>query len=117
MHEERRQFRRAEQIVNVRFGTKDEFITAVSRNIGDGGLFLITTQFLDVGQCFLLEFNLPDSDYCIAAEAEVRWIRKRGDSFDGMGLSFSKMSRGNFLKIVTYLDSLGLPPSSITPLG
>lgn len=117
MADENRQFKRYPQKIELLFGSQDEFVSAFTIDLGAGGLFIKTHKSLTVGEFLYVEFNLPESHYHIEAEAEVCWVRNNGDSQDGLGLRFHKMSRGNYLKIVSYLDSIGYIPCQLSGIS
>lgn len=107
---EQRQSVRTRKKFQVVFASEHEFVTAFTIDLGVGGLFLKTDQILDVGEKVYLEFNLPETQDLVEAEAEVRWIRMKGGKDDGMGVKFTALSQDDFSKIATYLDALGMLP-------
>ncbi|MFC1524512.1 PilZ domain-containing protein [Thermodesulfobacteriota bacterium] len=108
VEKERRQSSRHEQGFEVQFASENEFVSSFTFDCGTGGLFLKTHQELSPGDQLQIQFNLPDQQQSISATAEVRWARKNGLDSDGFGLKFVSMSRGDFLKLSTYLEKLGL---------
>jgi uncharacterized protein (TIGR02266 family) len=105
---ERRQSVRYKQKFAIQFGSEEEFVSSYTLDSGKGGLFLKTDQDLAPGDRLWVQFNLPDQEQSISTSVEVRWIRKTGSENDGAGLMFVDMNRGDFLKLATYLDGLGL---------
>ncbi len=110
MKVEQRQSGRTQQRLKVKFADEDEFITAFTVDLGVGGLFLKTNHILNVGDTLYLEFNLPDTEDSVEAEAQVRWVRLRGGDDDGMGVKFISLRQDDFKKIAAYLDNLGILP-------
>jgi uncharacterized protein (TIGR02266 family) len=81
---------------------------AVMKNIGAGGLFVVTEHVGKVGDRVGLKFALPDPTKPIAVDGEVRWIRKtaspeHGSRRTGMGLRFVGLSVGAFVVIHEFL--------------
>lgn len=65
---------------------------ATSENISIGGLLLATDREHAVGDKIRVHFQLPNQQAMLSAEAEVRWVRRRGDRPgappSGLGLLF-----------------------------
>jgi uncharacterized protein (TIGR02266 family) len=108
MEIERRQSVRYQQEFAIQFGNQEEFVSSYTLDSGKGGLFLKTDQNFTPGDRLWVQFNLPNQEQFITATVEVRWVRKTGRENDGAGLMFIDMKRGDFLKLTTYLDGLGL---------
>jgi uncharacterized protein (TIGR02266 family) len=92
--------------VSVVFGLGGEQVTAETRNVGLGGVFVATLEPPSVGQRVSLHLSLPDWDESLVVAGEVRWVRGADDNRDpegipGMGVKFVKPS----LYVAAALDN------------
>ena len=92
--------------VPVVFGPGGEQVTAETRNISLGGVFVATREPPPVGQRISLRLGLPDWDESLVVDGEVRWVRGMDDNdhpkgFHGMGVKFVKLS----LYVAAALDN------------
>ena len=85
---EKRQFDRVAKKLEICFGSYYEFIEAYTENIGMGGLFVRTEEPAKIGDQLYLQFNLPGTEHSIQCEGEVKWLKKQGQRYLGMGISF-----------------------------
>ncbi len=82
-----------------------------SKNIGIGGLFVVTDRSLQVGDRVTVQFSLPDPAQSVSVGAEVRWIREAppGSADDaspvasGVGLRFLKLPIVSAIYIQEFL--------------
>jgi uncharacterized protein (TIGR02266 family) len=89
--------RRIDLRVPVVFGVGRERLTAETRNIGLGGVFVATRDLPPAGQSVSLHLALPDWDEPHLLSGEVRWLRGADDNphpmeGPGMGVKFVKLS-------------------------
>lgn len=83
-------------------------------SLGVGGMFLETSQPLNIGDTLQLRFVLPKSDHIFEAAAKVVWKNdtSREDiegsllSYQGVGLALENISDEDGEKIKTYVSSL-----------
>ena len=94
---EKRQNPRAPVSIRIDYSTVDQFLWNFASNINEGGLFLESSNPLDIGTVVQLKFYLPNLDSPIKATGEVVWLGKNeSDSFgeesapekQGMGIQF-----------------------------
>ena len=84
-----------EQSIAVRFDRFDRFVSEVSANISETGMFITTWQPKPSGSVFEFEFTLGDDFTLIEGEAKVVWVRRQGAGPDkprGMGVQFRRLS-------------------------
>jgi uncharacterized protein (TIGR02266 family) len=105
---EQRADRRLALHVEVDVCSAHNFYTGLTQDISRGGLFVATHQLFPVGQLVTLSFTMPGAAGPFVTEAQVKWLRERGDDADhpaGMGLAFltltaeARASIGHFLLI------------------
>ena len=96
---------------------------AVTKNIGTGGVFVATEHLAKVGERVALNLTVPGWPGPIAADGEVRWIRKtaspeHSERPAGMGVQFVGLTMGASLVIQEFLQTCeagerthGLPKS------
>lgn len=83
--------------VPVILGLGGALVTAETRNIGLGGVFVATRETSPVGQRFPIRLALPDWDETHFVTAEVRWVPgpdsgAHSSGGRGMGVKFVKLS-------------------------
>lgn len=86
-----------------------ESFTAVTQNIGLGGMFVATDRRLTVGDRCTVEFTLPDHLQPVSVAAEVRWIRESDDRPMGAGLRFVNLPIGAMVALHELLRKFDLP--------
>ncbi|MDI6756295.1 MAG: PilZ domain-containing protein [Thermodesulfobacteriota bacterium] len=83
---------RVDEIILVEF--KNNF-PAETVNINEGGIFIRTSNPLDLEEQFPLKIHLPDSQEPLEVECKVVWINQYGKESDdlprGMGVKFLKI--------------------------
>lgn len=103
----RRSEERARVKIKVSFKETGDFIRAYIHNIGNGGLFIKTTEALPVGALVDLEFNLPQTDQIVRSKARVIWTRPESMSTEklppGMGTEFIDMDPEDRKLLKKYL--------------
>ncbi len=89
--QERRAEQRVEVELDVHYRTIQDFLTAYSRNISGGGVFVRTPQPQPLNQKVLLRFTLPGVDRKFEIHGIVVWASSASSrsSFPaGMGIKF-----------------------------
>ena len=82
---------RADVDVEVHYRTAQEFLSAYSRNISGGGIFIKTPHPLPLNQTIRLRFTLPGITHRFESAGIVVWSNPvSGGSFlpSGMGIKF-----------------------------
>lgn len=101
---EKRQFQRVELKTKVNFQSNNNFYEGLSQDISEGGIFIETSEILELGTQVDLCLDLPDGQR-IEVLGEVRWVREGNDVDSkfgsGMGIHFSELDEGN-LEIIRY---------------
>jgi uncharacterized protein (TIGR02266 family) len=109
---EQRADRRLALHVEVDVSSAHNFYTGLTQDISRGGLFVATHQPFAVGEQVNLSFTLPAGAGPFVAEAEVRWVRDRGDDHFhpcGMGLAFHMLTpeaRDSITRFMAVRDSV-----------
>ena len=82
--------------------------SAVTRNIGVGGAFIITDSPFASGTMLTIEIAVPTADAIIEVSAEVRWVVAGDAEPDdhGMGVKFLDVDVEALLKLSEYFASL-----------
>jgi len=94
MHD-RRADSRVEVEIDVHYRTVQEFLTAYSRNISGGGLFIRTPQPQPLNQRVLLRFTLPGVEHKFEVHSIVVWANSattRSSFPSGMGVKFLELT-------------------------
>jgi len=89
--ERRQELPRTEVEVEVQYQTEQEFLSAYSRNISGGGIFVWTPQPLPPNHAVRLRFSLPGIAHRFEVSGIVVWSNPgSGRSFlpSGMGIKF-----------------------------
>lgn len=89
---EKRQFGRVTKRLEICFGSYDEFVESYAENLGMGGLFVLTEEPAKIGEKVYIQFNLPETEYVIQCEGEVKWLKKQGERYLGMGIGFASLN-------------------------
>jgi uncharacterized protein (TIGR02266 family) len=92
--QERRADQRVEVELDVNYRTVQEFVTAYSRNISGGGVFVRTPQPQPLNQKVLIRFTLPGIDRKFEIHGIVVWASSASSrsSFPaGMGIKFLEL--------------------------
>ena len=113
-HERRNHFRgnprpgRRIEIQYCRKGSGDDLITAVTRNIGVGGAFILCDERPAIGELLELHLQVPSSEDTIEVDAEVRWENtgEDEDSTSGVGVKFLGLDVDALLSLSEYFASL-----------
>lgn len=87
--------------------------SAVTRNLGTGGAFILCREPMPVGTRLQLFLRLPTVDHDIGVAAEVRWVVTVGEDPEdaGMGVKFLQPGVDVLLALSEYFASLtGMDP-------
>ncbi len=108
--DERRVDERAEVEVEVRYRTIQEFMTAYSRNISGGGLFIRTPEPQPLNQRVLLKFALPGLDHNFEVGGVVVWFNTspRSSFPAGMGIKFLEIAPEDVERISGFVKNAGM---------
>lgn len=89
-------------------GSEHNFYTGLTNNISEGGVFISTSQVLDIGTKIRFPLNLPGMLEGEMVEGEVRWVRGAGRAEEnvppGVGVQFTVISNSLRARINNYLD-------------
>lgn len=107
--DEQRDDPRADAEVEVRYRTVQEFLTAYSRNISGGGLFIRTPQPQALNQKVLVRFTLPGLEHHFDVVGVVVWSNTspRSSFPAGMGVKFLEIAPGDVKLITDFVKSVG----------
>jgi uncharacterized protein (TIGR02266 family) len=91
--------------IDLTYRTADgELYSAVTRNIGVGGAFILTDTPEAAGASLSLQLQLPNVDNPIVVDCEVRWSTTGDES--GMGVKFENIDVEALLALNEYFASL-----------
>jgi uncharacterized protein (TIGR02266 family) len=118
-----------ERQVAVRFQRFDEFVTVVSKNLSQTGMFIQTEEPRPSGSQFEFVLQLGEDFNLVQGQAEVVWSRRTSEGPDrpaGMGIKFvslDKTSEGVLLRLIekhvepSYPRKLGSAPPEPSVAG
>lgn len=105
-HHPERQAPRIACEVDIGFQSGSNFFTGFSEDISEGGLFISTYDFKEIGTTIDVNFTLP-SGHTVIAQGVVRWVRELNpltpDMEPGMGVQFVDLPVEDKSAIETYL--------------
>lgn len=110
MRESKRKFRRNTTRVQMDYQHKDQWITGISANVSEGGLFINTTDVLPKGSILRLKLHFPFREEPIYAKGKVKWanaeVPTEMDKMvpQGMGIEFFSMKSGDREFIARHLE-------------
>lgn len=95
---------RAEIDLPVEVATDQGAFAAACKNIGAGGVFVVTDRLPQVGTRLAIKLQLPQQDRPLSVGAEVRWTRPGNPAAGelqppGMGLRFVNLPVGALIAI------------------
>jgi uncharacterized protein (TIGR02266 family) len=103
---ERRIHRRIQVDLDVTLSSEHNFFTGFVQNISEGGLFIATHEYLDVGSELDVTFRLPSGQE-VRTRSRVQWIREynpdNGEVSPGMGVRFLDISSGDQSAVMDFL--------------
>lgn len=79
-------------------------LTAVSRNVSLGGMFVETQEPLSVFAPLVVKFRVPTQPELIEVSGEVRWIEP-GDGICGMGIRWDGLRAREVWALNRYFQS------------
>lgn len=91
---------------------------ALTRNIGAGGLCVVTEEAMELGTAVRVEVKLPDREQPVACEAVVIWSQSVADSSGGRqvevesGLQFVSINPKDRTMLQYYAKLNPPPPAS-----
>ena len=89
--------------------SEHNFYTGLTDNISEGGVFIATTQILDIGTKIKFPLALPSMLEPEEVEGIVRWVRREGRADSnvpsGIGIQFIKISDKFKARINQYIQS------------
>ena len=105
---ERRRGERRECEFDVEFLGDSHFITGITQDLSEGGVFVATYESLPIGTPVSLAFELPGG-HRIEARGEVRWRRaerEESGTRPGLGIAFTELTPEALAKISEFCGSL-----------
>jgi len=103
---DRRREERVETTVRAEF--QEEYWSS-TKNLSNGGAFILTSTPMDLGDEFLLKLHLPDGGEEVEVDCKVVWTNQYGretqDLRRGMGVKFLNLQPEVQKRIQTYIDS------------
>jgi len=118
--ERRKHFRgsaRPGRRVEIKFrakGDAGDHESAITRNIGVGGAFIVTEARPKVGSLIELIIDIPDHQESLLLDAEVRWIAPGEDGTKGgLGVRFVNLEVRSLLALSEYFSTLINPLAKV----
>ena len=104
---ERRRSERAPVDFRVDYRTGVGSFSAFARNIGEGGLFIVTEDPLTVGTVVSLQFELPASEEPVEVGGRVVWtVECEPEGSPGMGIVFDNLDDSALCRIQQLMREL-----------
>jgi uncharacterized protein (TIGR02266 family) len=106
--DERRQEPRAEVDVEVHYRTAQEFLSAYTRNISGGGIFVRTQNPLPLNQTVRLRFTLPGIARTFECSGVVVWANapsSRSALPSGMGIKLEELDQESRRLLSEYVQA------------
>jgi uncharacterized protein (TIGR02266 family) len=101
---------RIQKTLSLTYRDDQAFISAYTRNISTGGLFIKTDKPLRLGDQFLLRLQLPALHEPLKVSCEVAWVSGPSEATSkepaGMGIKFIEMSKGDREILKHYLGKV-----------
>lgn len=103
--EEKRKQKRCTLLAEIQYQSNSPVLTGRISDISTGGLFIDTVNALELGSQVQFRLKLPCGDDMAEIEGEgtVTWRQETV----GMGLRFTRMTRGDWEKIKAYVKAQG----------
>ena len=111
---ERREDPRAEVNIEVRYRTAQEFLSAYSRNISGGGIFVRTAKPLPLNHGVHLRFTLPGISQRFEVDGIVVWSNpgvSRSSLPTGMGIKLVNLDPGSRQLIAEFVKGKAPAPA------
>lgn len=110
---ERRIRNRLDVELSITMESESNFFTGFSENISEGGLFIATHDYKQMGETIEVEFSLPDGGDAMKIECVVRWTRPYNsscpDMVPGMGLEFVNLTPWQEDRLQHFVEKLREP--------
>ena len=91
-------------------GSQDDHRSAITRNIGVGGAFIVTEERPSPGTRLELVIAMPGAAEDLLVDAEVRWLTEgEKGTKGGMGVKFKDLDVPSLLALSDYFASLSDP--------
>ena len=113
--QDRREEPRADVEVEVRYRTAQEFLSAYSRNISGGGIFVRTAQPLPLNQGIRLRFTLPGISHQFDVSGIVVWSNpgsNNGSLPTGMGIKLVDLDPQSRDLLAAFVKAKSPTPSA-----
>ena len=103
--EEKRKQKRCPLMAEIHYESNSPVLTGRISDISAGGIFIDTVNALELGSHVKFRLRLPCGDEVaeIQGEGTVTWRQETV----GMGLRFTRMSRGDWEKIKAFVQAQG----------
>ena len=112
---ERREEPRADVDIEVRYRTAQEFLSAYSRNISGGGIFVRTERPLPLNHSVHLRFTLPGIPHDFEVDGIVVWSNPglgRSSLPSGMGIKLVDLDPNSKQLIAEFVKAKSPVPTS-----
>ena len=87
--------------VEVTLATGAQFISGLSTDVSEGGVFVLTHRILAVGARVTIELTLPSGQ--VLARGIVRWVRDRDEAgAHGIGIAFEELSEIDRTRVAKF---------------
>lgn len=112
-----RQALRVDTRLHIRYGVDPErLLSDMVLNLGERGLFIVTSDLMPEGSQMFLEFTLPDSNKTIRCRGAVSWLNMPGRLARptlpaGMGVAFVDLQVDDLSTIREFIKQECLAPS------
>ncbi len=112
----RREFPRLRQHIPVRFGGEESrYQDSLTKDVGEGGVRLMSREFLPVNARLKLEFFLAPASEALTAVGKVVWVQKLPYSYQhDIGIQFVDIPEGDKKRLSHFVDE-NLVPSERAP--
>ena len=107
---ERRKYKRKLIKLNVEFDMSSDqrWFESESRDLGAGGICLITRDAISIGKSFDLKFYIPDKEKPVKVIGKVMWNEKVEDekitAFYN-GIQFTRIDKADKMLILKFVES------------
>jgi type IV pilus assembly protein PilZ len=91
--------------VEVNYANGSDLVSEVTMSLSMGGLYVKTSQPLEIGSLFLVDFTLPGFDHQYKIKGKVIWVKTMEDAHGppGMGIKFLNVPEENKRTLLQYL--------------
>ncbi len=91
----------------VEYESSEDFLIDYTANMSIGGMFIQTSNPLEVGTRFRLRFRIPGRDEPVDTVGEVCWVlspEEAGCMQPGMGVRFEELAQQDRLAVESMLE-------------